>query len=176
MPTPSPPHTRRSGFSLVELVVVMLIMSILTGVALPRVTQYQRKARDTRRMADMTVVVDAIEQYKLDKGVYPAAKTNASYGGWDVSHDGDFIPVLVQEGYLREPLRDPINDSTYHLRYYVYPKGSSGCVGTGPFYVLGIRNFETDTARTANQGNWSCSGRDWGSEFAFVTGGGASYK
>ena len=172
-PSPAPPS---AGFSLIEVVVVMLVLATLAGVVLPRVSGYQAKARDARRMQDLRVVQDAIEQYQLDKGVYPAAKKNGSYGGWDVSHDGDFIPTLVDEGYLAGPVDDPISSGTYHFRYYVYNKGSYGCAGTGPFYVLGVRNFESAASAAANEGAFQCTSRDWGNEFAYVTGGGASYK
>ncbi len=108
----------RTGFSLIELVVVMLIMTILAGVVAPRLGSYQERARDTRRMQDLKTVQSAVEQYKLDTGQFPAANTNSSFGGWDVSHDGDFISVLVQEGYLRAPVMDPVSDGTYHLQEY----------------------------------------------------------
>lgn len=166
----------RTGFSLIELVVVMLIMTILAGVVAPRLGSYQERARDTRRMQDLKTVQSAVEQYKLDTGQFPAANTNSSFGGWDVSHDGDFISVLVQEGYLRAPVMDPVSDGTYHFRYYVYNKGSYGCVGADSYYVLGIRNFETQSAIDEFQGAFACTSRDWANEFAFVTGGGASYK
>ncbi len=179
-PIPAAAATRRSplraGFSLVELVVVMLIMSTLAGLAVPLVGNRLRAARDARRMTDLRTVQEAIEQYKLDKGAYPAASQNAGYGGWDVSHDGDFIPVLVAEGYLASTVVDPLNDSTYHFRYYLYPRGYASCVGAESFYVLGIRNFEDADSSSDYVGAFACSGRDWGSEFDFVTGGGASYQ
>lgn len=155
---------------------VMLILATLAGIAAPRVTRYQQSARDMRRMSDLRVVQDAIEQYRLDEGVYPPAKKNRRYGGWDVSHDGNFIPVLVKEGYLAETVVDPINDGTYHFRYYVYKRGSYGCVGPEPFYVLGIRNFESEKATKSHVGAFECTKRNWGAEFAYVTGGGASYQ
>ncbi len=172
----TPPSRRCGAFTLIELVIVMLILSILAGVAIPRVSAYQAKARDARRMQDLRTVQDAIEQYKLEKGAYPAAHHSSSYGGWDVSHDGDFIPSLVEEGYLAGPVDDPLSSDRYHFRYYVYSKGSYGCAGTEPFYVLGIRHFETDSAKQSNIGAFKCLNRDWGQEFDYVTGGGASYR
>ncbi len=166
----------RGGFSLIELVVVILILSVLAGALVPRVTDRMAAARDARRMQDVSTIRDAVEQYHLDKGAYPPPVNNAAFGGWDVSQDGNFITELVETGYLREPPTDPINDDTYHYRYYVYPQGSGGCVSDGPFYVLGIRNFETEDARTKNQGYFKCSTRDWGLEFDWVTGGGASER
>lgn len=169
---------RRStrGFTLIELVVVISILAILSGVLVPRVTNHLKSARDARRLADIKAVRAAIEQYYQDKGSYPAANANSSYGGWDVSSDGDFIRVLRDQGYLEEDAADPINDATFHYRYYVYAKGSYGCVGNADFYVLGIRSFESDEFATKNKGYFQCTGRNWNDEFAYVTGGGASLQ
>src|SRR5262245_16704427 len=166
-------HSRR-GFTLIELVVVISILAILSGVLVPRVTNHLKAARDARRLADIKTVHSAIEQYYMDKGSYPTANANSSYGGWDVSSDGDFIRVLRDQGYLDEDAADPINDATFHYRYYVYAKSSYGCVGNQSFYVLGIRSFESPEFAAKNKGFFECSGRNWNSEFAFVTGGGAS--
>jgi general secretion pathway protein G len=166
--------TRRRAFTLIELVVVISILAILSGVLVPRVTSHLKSTRDARRLADLKSVRAAIEQYRLDRGVYPPANANSTAGGWDVSNDGDFIPVLVQEGYLDEAVLDPLNDSTFHYRYYVYAQSSYGCQGAHDFYVLGIRNFESNEFGAKNRGFFSCSGRNWNEEFAYVTGGGVS--
>jgi type II secretion system protein G len=160
------------GFTLIELVIVIAILAILSGVLVPRVSNHLRSARDARRLADIKSVRNAIEQYFLDHGQYPAPNANSTFGGWDVSHDGDFIRALRDQGYLDEDARDPLNDSTHHYRYYVYTRGSYGCAGAGNFYVLGIKNFESADFSAQNRGYFQCSGRDWADEFAFVTGGG----
>ena len=161
---------------MIELVVVVSILAILSGVLVPRVKDHMESARDARRLSDVKTIRNAIEQYYWDKGDYPEADTNSSYGGWDVSQDGSFISILHDEGYLEEEMADPINDSTYHYRYYVYSSGSYGCAGTTRFYVLGIRNFETTEFAARNKGFFKCASRDWNNEFAYVTGGGASLK
>jgi type II secretion system protein G len=161
------------GFTLVELVVVVAILAILAGSMIPHVTNRMALSRDARRVADLENVKSAIDKFHGDKGRYPAAKQNASYGGWDVSQDGDFIPELVAEGYLTTAAKDPINDETFQYRYFVYDKGSAGCNGDAAFYVLGARAFETNEFARKNKGQFKCSSRNWGDEFAYVTGGGA---
>jgi general secretion pathway protein G len=165
-----------AGFTLIELVVVILILAVLAGVLVPRVSNRLASARDARRMQDITAIRDSIEQFYLDKGTYPAATPNAAAGGWDVSNDGDLIPELVRGGYIKDVPKDPMNTDTYNYRYYVYTKASYGCVGPSSYYVLGIKTFETDDFKTKNTGYFKCTGRDWNTEFAFVTGGGASYQ
>ncbi len=165
----------KRGFTLIELVVVISILAILAGVLVPRVSNHMMAARDARRLADIKTVRNAVEQYMMDKGSYPAANQNPSFGGWDVSHDDNFVQVLRDEGYLDEDATDPINDATYHYRYYVYNQGSYGCKGSSNYYVIGIRNFESSDFADKHKGFFKCQNRDWGKEFAYVTGGGASF-
>ena len=178
MPRPFPltrsvPH-RRSGFTLVELVIVILVTAALVGIVAPKVQSQGARARDARRMQDLRTMVEAIEQYRLDKGDYPAH--GGLSGGWDISSDGDFIPVLLQEGYVRAPLTDPGNSSARYFVYRRFARGNHGCVGPGNYYVIGIRSFETDAARAEFQSNFACSGRDFSVGLDFVTGGGAAYQ
>lgn len=169
-------HTEHNrGFTMIELVVVVSILAILSGVIVPRVNNHMKSSRDAERLANVKALRSAIDQYHMDRGVYPTANSNASFGGWDVSHDGDFIRTLVEGGYLEKELVDPLNDSTFHFRYYVYEQDAYGCTGEGPYFVLGVRNFESAEFANRHRGFFKCPGRNWGNEFAFVTGGGASF-
>ena len=125
MPTQQRTSSRR-GFTLVELVVVISILAILSGVLVPRVSKHIQSSRDARRLADIKTVRNAVEQYYMDKGEYPASNSNSQFGGWDVSHDGGFIEILHDAGYLEDMPADPINDPTFHYRYYVYNAGHQG--------------------------------------------------
>lgn len=167
-------HRTRSGFTLVELVIVILVTATLIGIVAPKVQRQGAKARDARRIQDLRTVVEAIEQYRLDTGDYPVH--GGLSGGWDRSSDGDFIPVLVQTGYLRGALQDPSDSPNHYFVYRRFSRGNHGCVGPGNFYVVGIRNFETDAARAKFQGQFVCSGRDFGADLDYVTGGGAAYQ
>ena len=167
----SKPHRRR-GFTLIELVVVITILAILTGVLVPRVNLHMKSARDARRLADIKSLRNAIEQYYMDRGEYPRHEANSAFGEWDVSHDGAFLRDLVEQGYLEEELLDPQNDPQFHYRYVVLPPGSWGCQGKNPFYVLGVRNFENAEFAQKHKSFFKCSNRNWSNEFAYVTGGG----
>jgi general secretion pathway protein G len=69
---------RRKGFSLVELVVVILILGILAAVAAPRMFDTANNARDNGTRSSLTILRDAIELYRADNSAYPPAATLAT--------------------------------------------------------------------------------------------------
>ena len=66
---------KRSAFSLVELVVVVLIIGILAAVAAPRMFDTAGDARDAATKASLGIVRDSIELYKAQNGRYPPFST-----------------------------------------------------------------------------------------------------
>ena len=64
---------KRSAFSLVELVVVVLIIGILAAVAAPRMFNTAGDARDSATKASLGVIRDSIELYKAQNGNPPTA-------------------------------------------------------------------------------------------------------
>ncbi|MGK0217140.1 MAG: general secretion pathway protein G [Planctomycetota bacterium] len=167
-------RTSTRGFTLIELVIGLAILALLAGMAMPRITSFQARARDSRRVADMKIFRDAVERFRLDLGRYPASSSEVA--GWDTSLNGTLASELLAEGYASEVLLDPGRNTNHYFRFRVYPKGSQGCFGPGPFYVVGIQRFETQWARDRFQSQFKCSGHDWSTEFEFVMGGGASYS
>lgn len=62
---------RRSAFTLVELVVVILILGILAGVAAPKLLNTSKTAKENGLRQTLAIVRDAIELYAADQGALP---------------------------------------------------------------------------------------------------------
>jgi len=81
---------RAAGFTLLELITVMSLISILVAVALPNFKVAIIQSREAVLMEDLYRFRDLIDQYYADKGKYPAS-----------------LQTLVDEGYLRKLPLDP---------------------------------------------------------------------
>ncbi len=82
------------GFTLVELMVVMLIIAILASIAIPAYVASIRAAREAVLREDLHVMRDAIDSYTNDKDKAPQA-----------------LDDLVSAGYLKSIPVDPVTHS-----------------------------------------------------------------
>ena len=64
---------KRSGFTFVELLLVVTIIAILTGVAMVSYTNVSRNSRDSRRRLDIENIRSALELCRTESGSYPAS-------------------------------------------------------------------------------------------------------
>ena len=80
----------QSGFTLVELMIVMAIISILVLLAIPNYKTAIRHAREAALKQDLQTMRAAIDSYTMDKQKAPQS-----------------LDDLVQEGYLRAVPEDP---------------------------------------------------------------------
>ncbi len=180
----------RRGFTIVELLIVIVIIGILATITIVSFNGIQAKARDSQRLQDAKTIVQALEIYKTQNGVYPDEVQTVGAGGWEISTDGtnptNFLPILVSSNTISKVPLDPRNTSTGSLDpsnsssnftyfYHNYPAGSSGCAGArGNFYVFGITRMESvpSGGTHATSPGFSCSGQNWGAtRGAWVTGG-----
>lgn len=77
--------SRKSGFTLVELVVVVLILGILAAIAAPKIITNTGEAEDSGIAQTLSNIRDAIELYRAESGVYPP---NASANALHTELDG----------------------------------------------------------------------------------------
>jgi len=88
-------RTGECGFTLVELMIVMLIIAVLAAVAVPSFISSIRNAREAALKEDLHVMRDAIDSYTMDKNQAPQS-----------------LDDLVQNGYLKKIPEDPMTHSS----------------------------------------------------------------
>ncbi len=67
-----PNHPRQSGFSLIEIMVVVVILGILSAIIVPKIMSRPDEARMVRAKQDILAIQNALDLYKLDNGFYPS--------------------------------------------------------------------------------------------------------
>jgi general secretion pathway protein G len=90
------PSTRRAaaGFTLIELMVVVALISVLAGMGVVMYRNSIVRTKEAVLREDLFRMRDAIDQYYADKAKYPAS-----------------LEALVSDGYLRQVPVDPITNS-----------------------------------------------------------------
>ena len=83
-----------AGFTLMELMIVMMIIGVLTTLAIPSFVSAVRSAKEAVLKEDLRVMRSAIDSYTMDKQKAPQS-----------------LDDLVQEGYLKVIPEDPMTKS-----------------------------------------------------------------
>lgn len=118
---------RQQGFTIVELLIVIVVIGILAALVITTFTGIQQKARDTERQTDIKALQGQIEAYYAQKGNYPT-RTNVNDSGWRGTN---------MKGLDAEALKDPKNPaatgtlaatvSTTGYRYDVLTTADASC-------------------------------------------------
>jgi prepilin-type N-terminal cleavage/methylation domain-containing protein len=115
------------GFTLVELVIVMAVISLILSVVLPNLRGMQQEGQLTKAEAELDTLKTAITSYWRNNGnAYPANITNALTGA---------TPTIITQ-VLTDPFKtDAVNstygyisgtDATFGDYFIVYTKGPKG--------------------------------------------------
>ena len=87
-------HKPARGFTLIELIVVMVIVSLLATIAAPRYFGSLQKSKEAALHQTLVVTRDALDKFYGDHGKYP-----------------DSLDDLIAKRYLRSLPEDPITES-----------------------------------------------------------------
>ena len=124
---------RERGFTLVELMVVIVIIGLLATVVVVNVLPAQDTARVKKAEADISLLEQAAEMYRLNKLSYPSS--------------GDGLQALVAEGFIKRLPDDPWGNP-----YRYAAPGRDG----RPFdiFTQGADGREGGEGDDADIGNW----------------------
>ncbi len=63
---------KNKGFSLIEIMVVVVILGILASLVVPKIMNRPDEARRVKAKQDILAIQNALDLYKLDNGIYPS--------------------------------------------------------------------------------------------------------
>ena len=128
-------NKRQKGFTLIEIMVVVVILGILAALVVPQVMSRPDQAKVTVAKGDIKAVAAALDMYKLDNHRYPT--TNQ---GLESLVEAPTLPPLAanynKEGYIKRLPADPWgNDYVLvnpgeHGAYDLLSAGPDGEMGT----------------------------------------------
>ena len=103
-----------SGFTIIELLIVIIVIAILAALVISAYTSIQQNARDAKRRTDIDQLIKAMNFMYVNQGKLPI-EINAGYNntgtGWvnnqDASYPTSIVNRLVSGGYLGNGVGDP---------------------------------------------------------------------
>src|SRR3989344_7409093 len=94
----------KKGFTLLELIISIVIISLLTAIGSIGYTDIIQNARNAKRKSDLRELQLAIEKYYQDNGAYP---DTSGQGYCSYSYPNSYVPNLVSDGYIQKLPQDP---------------------------------------------------------------------
>lgn len=142
----SPAWQRAFGFTLIEVMVVIVILGILAAIIVPKVMDRPDAARITKAKQDIRAIKSALSLYKLDNFTYPS--TDQGLDALVKKPAGSPQPPNWKSGgYLDRLPTDPWG----HPYQYLNP----GVHGDVDIYTLGADGQPGGQGINADIGNWT---------------------
>jgi len=142
----TPPRRASAGFTLVELMVVIVIIGLLATVVMINVMPSQDRAMVEKARADVSVLEQAVETYRLENLVYP--RTEHGLDALLRAPAGLARPERYRKGgYIRRLPTDPWGNP-----YQYRQPGEHGAFDIYSFGADGVTGGEEDNT---DIGNWN---------------------
>ncbi|PJD91444.1 MAG: type II secretion system protein GspG [Legionella sp.] len=134
---------QQKGFSLIEIMVVVVILGILASIVVPKIMSRPDEARKIKAKSDVLAIQNALDLYKLDNGSYPS--TDQGLEALVEKPSTAPIPSNWKQ-YLKSVPKDPWN------RDYLYL--NPGQHGDIDVFTFGADGQPGGTGVNAEIGNW----------------------
>lgn len=128
-------NKKQQGFTLLEVMVVIVILGILAAMVVPNLMGNKDKADVQKAVSDIVALESALDMYRLDNGVYPT--TDQGLEALINAPSVDPQPRNYREGgYLRRLPQDPWRNDYLLLspgengRLDIFSPGPDGQVGS----------------------------------------------
>lgn len=142
----SVPRASQRGFTLIEIMVVVVILGILAAVVVPRIMDRPDDARIAKAKQDIRVLESALNLYKLDNFYYPS--TQQGLEALVAKPSGEPQPKnYKQGGYIKSLPKDPWGNPYQYL--------SPGVKSDVDIFTLGADNQPGGEGAAADIGNWN---------------------
>ncbi|MBF0284018.1 MAG: type II secretion system major pseudopilin GspG [Magnetococcales bacterium] len=148
-PSPAParpdraPAARQAGFTLIEVMVVVVILAILATIVAPKVMGRPDEARIAKAKQDLAAIENALNLYKLDNFRYPTTDEGLDA----LVHKPENAPNWKDGGYLSRAPKDP-----WGRPYLFLNPGTHGKID---IFTLGADGVEGGKEADADLGNWN---------------------
>ncbi|MBM7037646.1 general secretion pathway protein GspG [Vibrio sp. qd031] len=139
-------NNKQRGFTLLEVMVVIVILGILASIVAPNILGNKEQADQKKAVTDIVALENALDMYKLDNSVYPTTDQG--------------LEALVSEpsispeprnykngGYIRRLPTDPWGNAYQYI--------SPGDKGSIDIFTLGADGQEGGEDAAADIGNWN---------------------
>lgn len=137
---------KQSGFTLIELMVVVVILALLATFVVPQIMDRPEQARVVKAQQDIRSLESALKMYKLDNFSYPS--TDQGLEALVKKPDGNPKPRNYNpKGYLESLPQDPWGNAYLYL--------NPGEHGEIDIYSLGADGAAGGTGYDADIGNWA---------------------
>ncbi len=140
------PQRRQSGFTLIEVMVVVVILSILAAIVVPRIMDRPDQARIVKAKQDIRSLEAALNLYRLDNFNYPTTEQGLEALVSPPSAPPE-APNWKEGGYLDRLPKDPWGNDYQYL--------SPGEHGAFDLYSLGADGQPGGEGAAADIGNWN---------------------
>ncbi|CAH0524371.1 type II secretion system major pseudopilin GspG [Vibrio hippocampi] len=136
---------KQAGFTLLEVMVVVVILGILASFVVPNLLGNKEKADQQKVITDIVALENALDMYKLDNSVYPT--TDQGLDALVTKPNNPEPRNYRTDGYIRRLPQDPWG--------YDYQYLSPGDKGTIDIFSLGADGQEGGEGAAADIGNWN---------------------